>query len=83
MEEVAEQPKQELESKPEANGKIEWESDEGRKQRAEMCGKGVRDLLEKYECILMVPTIDISTGRFIPIPEIRPAARKMAAPTSK
>ena len=55
---------------------IEWESDAGRQWRAKECARGVRQLLDKYECILNVPTIDISTGRFIPIPQIQPAAIK-------
>lgn len=64
----------------EAEETVDWESDEGREQRRALCAKAVRDALNKYECLLTVPTIDISSGRFIPLPQIDVAPPKVPAP---
>lgn len=42
------------------------ETDEQREERVNRANQAIREILKKENCILMVPVLDISTGRVFP-----------------
>jgi len=49
-------------------------------ERREVCGKAIREVLKTHNCILTVPSIDISTGRILPTIQIKAVPRQATKP---
>lgn len=50
--------------------------------RVKACNDAIREALQKYDCMLQVPKLDISTGRIFPIVQVtpKPTQNKIARP---
>ena len=49
----------------------ENEIEKEKMDREKSCGLAIRDVLKTHNCILTVPSIDISTGKILPTIQIR------------